>query len=87
MQKVLGHSKKSSERSYVRNKATATGFKGMDVIVGVTAVVGSSQLEKEPTKEGPLTGKERPVTGKEVTETPKAITPSTGNASDAAEEN
>ena len=47
VQKVLGHSKKSFERSYVRKKATATGSKGMDIIASVTAVVGSSKLEKE----------------------------------------
>ena len=38
VQKVLGHSKKSFERSYVRKKCTETGAKGMQTITTVTSV-------------------------------------------------
>ena len=89
VQKVLRHSKKSFERSYVRQQATVTSAKGMDVIANVTSVVGSSELEeekqkqkkKEEKKEAPLTVTELQVGAKEVTK----VTHSTAKASNAAD--
>ncbi len=90
VQKVLGHSKESFERSYVRQQATLTGSKGMDIIANVTSVAASSELKeekqkqkkKEQKKEAPLTVTEVQAGEKEITK----VTHSTAKNSNAADD-
>ena len=67
VQKVLGHSKKSFERSYVRSQCTTTGSKGMDVIAAVTSVdtlhseLNAAEQQQEADEEREMAAEENTV--------------------------